>query len=109
MDRVSFESLLCSKATIWNVTESTAFGVTESTSFSAQVDCRFRKPRANEIISGSRETNIGIYLCDINSDIAITPKYKMISEGTIYRVIDITPHYGKTGIHHQVIEAQVIK
>jgi len=105
---MSYSRYLISKATIWDVTQSTALGISESTSFAEQIDCRIRERSGKELMNSGRETNIGSHQIYSESGASIDNTSQMVSEGNIYHVKNVRNVYGRKGIHHMTISAEII-
>lgn len=106
---MSYAGLLASKATIWNLTESTSFGVTESTSFQSQYDCRIRKLSGREIVRTDRTTAIGTHRIYFLSTATLKVTDQIHSQGSTYQIIDVAQPFNSSSIHHRFANTRLIQ
>lgn len=105
---MSYDSFLISQATVWDVSQSTALGISESTSFSDTIDCRIQERSGGEQMSADRETNISSHIIFVKSTTSVNNKNQLVSAGNIYHVKNVSNVYGKSGIHHIKVSADLI-
>lgn len=106
---MSFESLLISQATIWDITQTTALGITETTVVSETVDCRINAKRSIEGLTDQRETNVGSHVVFLEPTVSIDITNQLVSNGNIYHVRNVREIYGRKGLHHYEVDVDEIE